>query len=123
MGSSGEGAAIDVALENRVDDSLHEIVIKHQGKPCGKGVTAVGAIKTVGTTVLLQACLCRGHVLHAVGAVVTVHLVTHAEPAPDVQAVAAEIQLRDGLEAAAAALVPHQLLDTRIKRGPDTRLG
>ena len=90
MGSSGEGAAIDVALENRVDDSLPEIVIKHQGKPCGKGVTAVGAIKTVGTTVLLQACLCRGHVLHAVGTVMRVHLMAYTETTPGKHALTPE---------------------------------
>ena len=86
-------------------------------------MVTVRAVEAVGAPVLLEPGLGAGHVLHAVGAVVAVHLVTNAEPAPDVQAVAAEVKLGDGLEAAAATLVAHQLLDTRVKWGADTGLG
>ena len=45
-------------------------------------MTAVGAVKTIGTAVLLQPRFCRGHVFHAVGTVVGVHLVANTETTP-----------------------------------------
>ena len=52
------------------------------GKPSGKGVTAVGAVKAVSTSILLQACLSGRHVLHAIGTVVGVHFMAHTETTP-----------------------------------------
>ena len=45
-------------------------------------MTAVGAVKTIGTAVLLQPRFCRGHIFHAVGTVVGVHLVANTETTP-----------------------------------------
>ena len=70
---------MEVALEQ--SDLIPHTVCFPQ-LPGGKGVAAVRAIKTVGTTVLLQACLCRGHVLHAVGTVMRVHLMAYTETTP-----------------------------------------
>ena len=42
-------------------------------------MTAVWTVEAVCTSVLLEPCLCRRHVLHAVGAVVAVHLVGDTE--------------------------------------------
>ena len=97
--------------------------VKYRDKPSGKGVTTMGAVKAVGTPVLLQACLCRGHVLHAVGTVVRVHLMAYTETTPDKQALtperhgllavpyvktmSAEVQLAYWFEAATAATILH----------------
>ena len=55
------------------------------------------------------------HVLHAVGTVVTVHLMTHTEPAPHIQTVTTEVELRDWLQTPTTALVPHQLCDPGLE--------
>jgi len=82
-------------------------------------MAAVRTVKTVGTSVFLQPGLCRGHVLHTVGTVVTVHLVGHTEPTSDVKAVSAEVKSADWLQRSTTTLVPHQVQNRAVKRRGD----
>jgi len=72
-------------------------------------MSTVRTVKTIGTSVLLESSLGRGHVFHTVRAVVAVYLVRHTETTPDIKAVPAEVQPADWLEGPTAALVPHKV--------------
>jgi len=79
-------------------------------------MTAMWTVEAVCTSVLLEPCLCRRHVLHAVRAVVAVHLMGDTETTSDVQTMPAEVQPADWLERTTATLVPHQVENRVVKR-------